>query len=115
MSENERKNSFLAEMKSKGVSSPKAQQWDKFTKLILLAAQNKGEIRCKLKNPLILAGAIANDAEKHERLSEQLDWAIDHRCFQEGMQYLESLSSDEWNYCNLAGWDYVHPWREGDM
>lgn len=46
---------------------------------------------------------------------QRLDWAIENQRFDEGMQHLESLSSDVWNYCDLDGWDYMHPWREGDM
>ncbi len=47
--------------------------------------------------------------------AQRLNWAIEHQCFNEGMQHLESLSSDAWNYCDLDGWDYMHPWRKGDM
>ena len=57
---------FLNEIKIKRLSSPAGMHWDKLRKVIFKYTKNQeGQ---KLLNPLILGGAIASHAAKHERL-----------------------------------------------
>jgi len=99
------KESFLTEKKEQGYSSPKARQWTVLYKKLKLVAKNSESAVSEPARPLILGGSIANDTEKHIRLSEQLDWAIENNCFSAAMVYLESLDSDHWNHC---------PWASGE-
>lgn len=102
------KDDFLAEIKRKGLSSPGGIHWDRLRKIILKYAQ--GEADEKLPSPLVLGAAIASHADKHERLSEQLDWAERHGCLREALAYLKHLSEDKWNKSNGNDWDKEHPW-----
>jgi len=105
---------FLNEIKNKGLSSPAGMHWDRLRKVILKYAKNQeGE---KLLNPLILGGAMASHAAKHERLLDQLKWAEQHCCLQEALTYLKLLSDDKWNKSTGSDWNEEHPWVvDGDI
>ena len=51
----------------------------------------------KLPVPLILAASGESDRSKHQRLSDQLDWAIANGCFDEAIEFLENLDENKWN------------------
>lgn len=113
MTDEERKDVFLNLLKEKGLSSPAGKYWDRFCKYIKRNAENPDDE--KLLNPLILGGAIASHAVKHERLSEHLDWAIRHSCFDKALLYLEKMPEGHWNKCyRPEEWDEEHPWSRGD-
>ena len=103
-----KKEDFLEDLKSKGLSSPDGIHWDRLKKTILKYA--KKETDEKLPNPLILGGSIASHAVKHDRLSEQLDWAERHECLQEALTYLSHLSEEKWNKSSNDDWEQEHPW-----
>ena len=55
--------------------------------------------------PLILAASGESDASKHLRLSKQLQWALDHDCLNEAIDFLRDLSFDKWNSGPLDTWN----------
>ena len=99
---------FLDKLKQKGYSSPAGVHWSRLHKVILKYADNPSNE--KLSNPLILGGAIASHAAKHERLNEQLKWAEKHGCLNEALTYLGTLSDNKWNISNGSDWNEEHPW-----
>ena len=55
--------------------------------------------------PLILAASGESDASKHLRLSMQLQWALDHDCLNDAIEFLRNISSDKWHSGSLDNWD----------
>jgi len=97
------KNTFLAEIKAKGLSSPAGMHWERLKEYILKYADNHdGD---KLLNPLILGASAESHAVKHERLSAQLDWAEKHGSLKEALCYLKTLSDDKWNQSFGNDWN----------
>ena len=109
MNQKYKKDQFLESIKEKEMYCPT--DWTRFFQYVLSMAESKcgGEVSRRLPNPLILGGAIGNPTEKHRRLSEQLDWAIEHQCFDEALRFLTRLPDDKWEKCELAKWDDIHP------
>ena len=99
----EKKQEFLARIKSEGRSSPVGKHWDDFHALL----RNHQEVRVTDKPPvpLILAASGASDRAKHQRLSDQLDWAIANECLDEAIAFLEKLEIDKWNHGTPDNWD----------
>lgn len=106
------KRQFLDSIRSDNRSSPTGVHWESFRKLLVRSA--KTDARYKLPNPLILGGDIASYADKHRRLSEQLDWAEDHGCLGEALVFLANLPSGAWNTSDGSDWDQEHPWVRGE-
>lgn len=107
------KDDFLLELKAKGWSSPAGIHWDRLRKLLL--RNSKVDDNERLLNPLILGGNMASHALKHERLNEQLDWAIRHGCIDEALRYLERLPEKCWNISISDDWDEEHLWANNDQ
>ena len=106
------KTQFLESIRSSNRSSPSGMHWENFRKLLVRSA--KVETKFKLLNPLILGGDIASHAEKHLRLSEQLDWAEAHGCLNEALTFLAALPATAWNASNGTDWHDEHPWARGE-
>jgi len=97
------KNTFLAEIKDKGLSSPAGMHWEMLKDYILkYADSHDGD---KLLNPLILGASMASHSVKYERLSSQLDWAEKHGSLKQALTYLKALAEDKWNQSNGNDWD----------
>ncbi|MBP1475396.1 hypothetical protein J7I44_13870 [Frateuria sp. MAH-13] len=106
------KSQFLKSIRSDNRSSPAGMHWENFRKHLVRSA--KLEAKFKLPNPLILGGDIASHAEKHLRLSEQLDWAEAHDCLDDALAFLSSLPPAAWNVSSGADWHDEHPWARGE-
>ncbi len=99
----EKKQEFLARIKSGGRSSPVGKHWADFHDL-LWSYQEAG-VAERPPVPLILAASGASDRAKHQRLSDQLDWAIASEYFDEAIAFLEKLEIDNWNHGTPDNWD----------
>ena len=110
MTNEERKQRFLARIRSEGRSSPEGKHWADFHAL-LIRFQKVGEVEAP-PVPLILAASGESNRSKHQRLSEQLDWAIVNGCFDEAILFLESLSDDKWNTGASNDWNNDHYWSK---
>lgn len=104
------KQSFLDGLRATNRSCPGGKYWPRFFQYVIRVAPIAPKYR--LLNPLILGGSIASHACKHQRLSEQLDWADDHGCLAQALRYLERLPADSWVVSDGADWNREHPWVE---
>ena len=98
---------FLYEIKEEGRSSPAGMYWNDFF-IFLKNFRNPEESDPPV--PLILAASGESDASKHERLSVQLEWALDHHCLDEAIEFLNKLSRDQWNSGSLENWNKSGYW-----
>ena len=58
--------------------------------------------------PLILAASCESDASKYSRLKKQLQWALDHNCLNEAIEFLNNISLENWNSGPLEQWDKTY-------
>lgn len=93
-------NRFLEALKSNGMSSPSGMHWQEFYILI----KSKKQKRNDPPPPMILAASGETNDLKHERLADQLQWAVENGCLEEGMQFLANLPKEYWNVCPLEFW-----------
>ena len=103
MVDEEMKQEFLARIKSEERSSPTGKHWADFH-AVLTQHQRASESGRPLA-PLILAASGASDRDKHQRLSDQLDWAIANDCFEAAINFLEKLDDDNWNSSTPDNWN----------
>ncbi len=85
---------FLDPLKSEGRSSPAGLYWSKFYEFLCsrrLPGPNAPPVR------LILGGSGEPNADKHQRLTEQLRWALLNDCLDEATEHLRSIPSERWN------------------
>ncbi len=99
----EKKQEFLARIKSEGRSSPVGKHWADFHDL--LWNHQEAGVAERPPVPLILAASGASNRAKHQRLSDQLDWAIASKIFNEAIAFLEKLEIDNWNHVTPDNWD----------
>lgn len=105
MNDKERKEIFLATIKSVGRSSPAGRFWadfhDHLSKVGASGTHDKPPV------PLILAASAESNRSKHDRLDQQLQWAIEHGCLEQAIAYLERLvRDDQWNSGSQNTWDH---------
>lgn len=98
---------FLYEIKEEGRSSPAGMYWNDFFKF-LKSFENSKESNPPV--PLILAASGESDTSKHQRLSKQLEWALEHHCLDEAIEFLNKLSRDQWNSGSLENWSKNSYW-----
>ncbi len=104
MTEELQRQRFLQLIKSKCRSSPAGRHWSRFHALLSRYATKEN----KPPMPLILAASGESDQAKHERLGQQLLWAIENDGFAEAVIFLECLHDDgQWNTAPLDTW-----WRD---
>jgi len=96
---------FLNEIKEDGRSSPAGMHWNEFS-MFLKSFREQGESDPPV--PLILAASGESAASKHNRLSKQLEWAMDYHCLDEAIAFLEKLGSDKWNSSSPENWHKSH-------
>jgi hypothetical protein len=92
---------FLDDIRKDGKSSPTGKYWNDFYEF-LKEAKNTGEP--DPPKPLILAASGESDESKHNRLLQQLQWALDQSYLDEALNYLKRLSID-WNVGSLDDWN----------
>ena len=90
---------FLANLKEEGRSSPC--DWHKFHQFLV---SKKLPDQPSPPVPLILAASDESNATKHNRLGEQLKWALANLCLEEAISYLEAIHPTQWNQCNIEDW-----------
>lgn len=90
---------FLAELKANWRSSP--DDWHKF--YLLLKAKQKIWQKPP-PPPFILAAYGESSASKHDRLTEQLNWAKESGCIDDAFFYLKNLSVGQWSSCSSELW-----------
>jgi hypothetical protein len=101
MSSLERINAFLDQIKSDGRSSPAGRHWNDFWKWLEKQVPNKTE---QPAMPLILAASGVSDSTKHDRLREQLMFAERNGFAIEAIEWLSSLTLDDWNHGSESNW-----------
>jgi hypothetical protein len=111
MTDEERRQQFLADIKSKGRSSPAGKHWDEFFEFLRRHSSGAG----RPPVPLILAASGASNRTKHKRLSDQLRWAIDQGCLAEALAFLQGLSDDKWNTGSAEEWDRDSYWQPDEV
>ncbi len=101
-SDEARKKEFLAKIKKDGRSSPAGLHWAKFTDLLYEHRKDESD---RPPVSLILAASSESNQSKHERLSEQLSWAISRNCLDAALAFLEKLPEESWNNGSLETWN----------
>jgi len=92
---------FLDLLRAEGRSSPSGQHWQRFWSWLAERAP-AGAARPPV--PLILAAAGESDSVKHERLRAQLEFAHEHGCAAEAIDWLSALAPEHWNLGSAATW-----------
>lgn len=98
--------SVLAQLLARGCSAPAGRHWHAFH--LWLEAHGRGRSN-KPPVPLILAASGASNAMKHERLREQLEWALKASILTEALEQLRQVPLDGWNRGPLDKW-YEEYW-----
>src|SRR5262249_3316485 len=99
---------FLDSLKPEGRSSPAGGSWNQFYEF-LLARKLPG--RSEPPVPLILGASGEPDAAKHQRLCEQLRWALDNDCLDEAIRQLHSIPPERWNTSPISTWhQHTYPY-----
>jgi hypothetical protein len=93
---------FLNEIRLDGRSSPAGFHWHRFFEFL---QTKKTESRGDPPVPLILAAAGESNARKHERLAQQLEWALRHSILEEAIRFLQQIPVDRWNRGPLSTWN----------
>lgn len=91
---------YLAALKAEWRSSPEGIYWHRFFELLQSYAQADGPPR-----PFILSGSASSNASKLVRLGEQLEWAAQHGCLDEALNYLGGVDRAHWSSCLPVRWD----------
>jgi hypothetical protein len=91
---------YLGGLKAEWRSSPEGIYWHRFFELLRSHAQPDEPPR-----PFILAGSASSNASKLARLGEQLEWAAQHGCLDEALNYLGSVDRVHWSSCLPEHWD----------
>jgi len=99
----QRKQEFLDCLRSEGRSSPEGMHWHDF--YVFLQRRKAEPEHPDPPRPLILAASSESDCSKHQRLSDQLDWAIDNNCLHEALEYLKAIDPQRWNRSSVENWD----------
>jgi hypothetical protein len=97
-----RRQEFLDKIEQEGRSSPSGLQWANFTKLLYESRSGESD---RPPVPLILAASAESNQSKHERLSEQLSWAIRRGCLDAALAFLEKLPEENWNKGSHEDWN----------
>jgi hypothetical protein len=92
---------FLNEIKLEGRASPSGFHWDQFYKFL---KSRKTESAGDPPIPLILAASGESNARKHERLAQQLDWALRQGILEEAIRFLQQIPVERWNQGQLSKW-----------
>jgi hypothetical protein len=90
---------FLNERKLEGRASPAGFHWHQFYKFL---QSSKTENASDPPIPLILAAAGESNAKKHERLEQQLDWALRYGVLDEAIRFLQQIPVEHWNQGRLS-------------
>ena len=99
---------FLDQIRSQGRSSPSGQHWQRFWAWL---AERAPAGAGRPPAPLILAAAGESDAVKHDRLRAQLEFAREHGCAAEAIDWLAALAPEHWNHGSAATWHRSnHAW-----
>ena len=106
---NQRISAFLEQIKAEGRSSPTGMHWNDFYGLLKSHKKQNGS---DPPAPLILAASGESNASKHQRLSKQLEWALDHHCLDEALSFLTRLHSDQWSSGSLEKWNENSYWTD---
>lgn len=93
---------FLGELKLEGRSSPAGLHWDRFYEFL---QSRKTSDEDDPPVPFILGASGESNTRKHERLSQQLEWASRNGILAEAIQYLRETSVKQWNRGALSDWD----------
>ena len=93
---------FLDRIERQGWCSPKADYWVRFHQLL---SERVTDHMDKPPVPFILAALVESAGSKHFRLSEQLNWAMRHGCFEQALGFLESLEARRWEKCSPEDWN----------
>ncbi|MBP6013145.1 MAG: hypothetical protein KBA31_13040 [Alphaproteobacteria bacterium] len=100
----------MADLKAKGRSAPAGRLWHEFFKKV-----TKGIDRSERPAlPLILAGSVASNAQKQDRLREHLFWADKHGRLEEAFALLFSTPEDGWNEGSESDWHKSSSWEDGE-
>lgn len=92
---------FLAEIKAEGRSSPSGWSWQEFWKRL---DERKPPGAGRPLAPLILAASGASNSTKLLRLREQLLWADSHGLSRDALDWLRALPRDQWNRGSVQEW-----------
>jgi hypothetical protein len=93
---------YLATLKQQGRSSPAGIPWHRFFEMLCAHKRADGS---NPPVPLILAASGASNANKHERLGAQLDWARENDCLEQAMAALTAIPPEQWNAAPSERWD----------
>ena len=86
MTDEDRRQQFLAKIKSQGRSSPAGKYWAEFHALLKYHGRTGG---CDATNVPDPCGIRRIESTKLDRLAQQLRWAIDHECFAQAVAFLD--------------------------
>ena len=91
---------FIESLRRQNLSSPIGGCWDNFYRLL------SDNFSCTPlpPKPLILAASSEAAFYKLARLKDQLLWALQEDRFDDAMNYLNNLRSDDWEHCPEENW-----------
>lgn len=101
---------YLGTLKAAGRSAPDGRYWDELYRLITREFPKDTHPSV----PLILAGSIASNAEKHQRLREHLSWAGDRGRLLAALDFLSTVPEDGWNVGGPGDWSKSFSWEDGE-
>src|SRR5260370_11725934 len=92
---------FLDSLKTEGRSSPEGLHWNEFYEFL---CTKRLPNRNSPPTPLILGASGEPNLAKHQRLSEQLQWALENGCVEEALRHLQSIPPEKRNSSPLDRW-----------
>lgn len=92
---------FLNEKRLEGRSSPAGIHWHQFHQFL---QSRKTESEGDPPVPLILGASGESNARKHERLAQQLGWALQHGILEEAIRFLQQIPVERWNQGPVSTW-----------
>lgn len=101
---------YLARLKQDGKSAPAGRHWDQLYRLITKDFPKSAHPAL----PLILAGSIACNADKQQRLREHLVWASAQGRLPEAFEFLDRIPEGGWNVGPLDSWTRSFSWEDSE-
>jgi hypothetical protein len=100
---------YLQGIKSKGKASPDGRYWHDFFLYLQDHKITGGE---DPPVPLILAASWVSPKRKHDRLRQQLIWAMNNDILDQAIDYLNQLPDENWIISSKDRWDIDNRIRE---
>jgi len=92
---------LLQYVHSKGFGYPLGRPWARITDLISLQTGGSNWTFPRLRNALILGGAIASSTDKEERFATQIYWTYKNGGYETMERFILNLKDEDWDGCGF--------------